>query len=45
MNAFVELPTGDEDEGIVTGDTGYGVGLNWNFAQELAGERRLPRSG
>ena len=32
MNAFVELPTGDEDEGIVTGDTGYGVGLNWNFA-------------
>ncbi len=32
MNAFVELPTGDEDEGIVTGDTGYGVGFNWNFA-------------
>ncbi|MEO8195916.1 MAG: OmpA family protein [Thermoanaerobaculia bacterium] len=32
LNAFVELPTGDEKEGIVTGDTGFGVGLNWNFA-------------
>lgn len=32
LNAFVELPTGDEDEGIVTGDTGFGVGVNWNFA-------------
>ncbi|MEO7793819.1 MAG: hypothetical protein ABIV06_03535, partial [Thermoanaerobaculia bacterium] len=31
-NAFVELPTGDDEEGIVTGDTGFGVGLNWNFA-------------
>ncbi len=33
LNAFVDLPTGDEDEGIVTGDTGFGVGVNWNFAQ------------
>lgn len=32
LNAFVDLPTGDEDEGIVTGDTGFGVGVNWSFA-------------
>ncbi len=32
LNAFVDLPTGDEDEGIVTGDTGFGVGVNWDFA-------------
>lgn len=30
INAFVELPTGDEDEGIVTGDTGFGVGAAWS---------------
>ncbi|KAB2961979.1 MAG: transporter, partial [Thermoanaerobaculia bacterium] len=30
LNAFVELPTGDEDEGVVTGDTGWGLGLNWS---------------
>ena len=29
LNAFVDLPTGDDDEGVVTGDTGYGVGLAW----------------
>ena len=32
LNAFVELPTGDEKEGIVTGGTGWGVGVNWDFA-------------
>jgi len=31
INAFVELPTGDEDEGIVTGDTGFGVGAGWSL--------------
>ena len=30
LNAFVELPTGDDDEGVVTGDTGWGLGLNWS---------------
>ncbi|MEZ5313676.1 MAG: OmpA family protein [Thermoanaerobaculia bacterium] len=30
LNAFVEAPTG-KDEGVSTDDTGYGVGLNWNF--------------
>ena len=32
LNAFVELPTGDEEEGIVTGGTGWGFGVNWDFA-------------
>jgi OOP family OmpA-OmpF porin len=31
MNAFVEAPTG-EDDGVSTADTGFGVGLNWNFS-------------
>lgn len=36
LNAFVELPTGDDDEAVATGDTGFGVGLaydvkNWLF--------------
>ncbi len=30
LNAFVELPTGDEDEGVVTGDTGFGLGLAYD---------------
>jgi len=29
-NLFVELPTGDDDEGVATGDTGWGLGLNWS---------------
>ncbi len=32
LNAFVELPTGDDKEGVVTGDTGWGLGLNWSLA-------------
>ena len=32
LNAFVELPTGDDDEGVVTGGTGWGLGVNWDFA-------------
>lgn len=31
VNAYVELPTGDEDEAVVTGGTGYGIGLNYNI--------------
>jgi len=31
VNAFVEAPTGD-GEGVTTDDTGFGVGLNWNFS-------------
>ncbi len=36
LNAFVELPTGDDDEAVATGDTGFGIGLaydvkNWLF--------------
>ena len=31
LNAFVEAPTG-ENEGVSTDDTGFGVGLNWNFS-------------
>lgn len=30
LNAFVEAPTGDEDEGVATGDTGFGVGLAYD---------------
>jgi outer membrane protein OmpA-like peptidoglycan-associated protein len=29
--AFVELPTGDDDEGLVTGDTGWGAGFAWTM--------------
>jgi outer membrane protein OmpA-like peptidoglycan-associated protein len=31
LNGFVELPTGDDDEGVATGDTGFGIGANWSF--------------
>lgn len=31
LNAFVDLPTGDDDESVVTGDTGFGLGLNWSL--------------
>ena len=30
LNAFVDLPTGDDDEGISTGELGYGLGLGWS---------------
>ncbi|MEO8276137.1 MAG: OmpA family protein [Thermoanaerobaculia bacterium] len=32
LNAFIEAPTGDENEAVVTGGTGWGVGVNWDFA-------------
>lgn len=31
-NLFVELPTGDDDEGVVTGDSGWGLGFDWSIA-------------
>ena len=31
LNAFVEAPTGDDD-GVSSDDTGFGVGLDWNFS-------------
>lgn len=36
LNAFVEAPTGDEDEGIVTGGTGWGLGASWNLGKYWA---------
>lgn len=30
FNAFVDLPTGDDDEAVVTGELGFGLGLNWS---------------
>lgn len=30
INAFVDLPTGDEDEGVATGDTGFGAGIAYD---------------
>ncbi len=30
LNAFAELPTGDDDEGLVTGDPGFGIGLAYD---------------
>ncbi|MFN7942494.1 MAG: OmpA family protein [Thermoanaerobaculia bacterium] len=30
LNAFVELPTGKDEEGIVTGDPGFGLGADWS---------------
>lgn len=32
LTGFVDLPTGDEDESVVTGSTGFGVGLAWSNA-------------
>ncbi|MEM1203069.1 MAG: hypothetical protein AAGN66_07555 [Acidobacteriota bacterium] len=32
VNAFVDLPTGDDDESVVTGDTGFGLGFAYNNA-------------
>jgi hypothetical protein len=33
INAFAELPTGDED--VLAGDTGFGLGLNWSLRNWL----------
>lgn len=30
FNAFLDIPTGDDDEGVVTGELGFGLGLNWS---------------
>ena len=30
LTGFVDLPTGDEDESVVTGATGFGAGLAWS---------------
>lgn len=30
LSLFTDLPTGDDDGGIATGDVDYGVGLHWN---------------
>jgi outer membrane protein OmpA-like peptidoglycan-associated protein len=30
LNAFVDLPTGDDDEAVVTGETGFGLGIAWS---------------
>ncbi len=32
LNAFVEAPTGDDADAVVTGGTGWGLGFNWDFA-------------
>lgn len=31
LNAFIEAPTGDDDEGVATGDTGFGLGLAYDI--------------
>ncbi len=31
INGFVDLPTGDDKEGVVTGDTGFGAGLSYEL--------------
>ncbi|MCH9647520.1 MAG: OmpA family protein [Deltaproteobacteria bacterium] len=36
LHSFLELPTGDDDEGVVTGDTGVGLGLAWNLGNFVA---------
>ena len=30
LNAFLDVPTGDDDEAVVTGELGFGIGLNWS---------------
>ena len=32
LNAFVDLPTGDDDADGVVGDTGFGIGFDWSKA-------------
>ena len=29
LRGFVDAPTGDDDEGVVTGELGWGAGLAW----------------
>lgn len=42
LSAFLDLPTGDDDEGIATGGTDYGLGLHWNRRQfSFAGQYRV----
>lgn len=36
LHSFLELPTGDDDEGVVTGDTGVGLGLAWSLGNFVA---------
>ncbi len=31
LNTYLELPTGDDDEGVVSGDTGAGLGFAWSL--------------
>lgn len=31
LSTYVELATGDDDESVATGDTGYGIGLNYSL--------------
>ncbi|HEY5610767.1 MAG TPA: hypothetical protein VIL97_06155, partial [Thermoanaerobaculia bacterium] len=31
LSAFVDLPTGDDEGGIATGNTDWGLGLHWNY--------------
>lgn len=37
LSLFADLPTGDEDSGIASGSTDYGVGLHWNRGIWVAG--------
>ena len=30
VGAFIEVPTGDDDEGVASGDTGFGANLAWD---------------
>jgi hypothetical protein len=31
-HGFLDLPTGEDDQGIVTGDPGFGLGAAWNYS-------------
>ncbi|MBW3672079.1 MAG: hypothetical protein KY432_10470 [Acidobacteria bacterium] len=37
LSLFADLPTGDEDSGISSGSTDYGIGLHWNRGIWVAG--------
>ncbi len=37
LSLFADLPTGDEDTGIATGSSDYGIGLHWNKGIWVAG--------
>lgn len=37
LSTFIELPTGDDNGGIATGEPNFGLGLHWNYDKYFLG--------